>query len=61
HPAKHASSLRDWLRKEENWKRKVSKKNFKKVLPVKNKDVVLHPLCNTSENKKKHTFVDILN
>jgi hypothetical protein len=44
HPAKHASSLRDWLRKEENWKRKVSKKNFKKVLPVKNKDVVLQPL-----------------
>ena len=40
---------------------KFSKKNFKKHLPVRNKFFTFAPALRDKRNKKKHTFVDILN
>jgi hypothetical protein len=61
HPAKHGKFIDRLVRLEEKGNEKFSKKNFKKHLPVRNKFSTFAPALRDKRNKKKYTFVDILN
>jgi hypothetical protein len=61
-PQNTGSSLKDWREKEGKRKVNFLKKNFKKLLPFRNKFSTFAPaLRYRRDNKKKYTFVDILN
>ena len=61
HPAKHGKFIERLVRFRRKRKVKFLKKNFKKHLPVRNKFSTFAPALRDKRNKKKHTFVDILN
>ena len=54
HPAKHGKFIDRLVRKWEENENKIFQKNFKIYLPVKIIFLLLHPLWETSETKKKH-------
>jgi len=61
HPAKHGKFIERLVRFRRKRKVKFLKKNFKKHLPVINKFSTFAPALRDKRNKKKYTFVDILN